>query len=38
VVKAFIYFDVVSTLVLIIGMIAGNVFEPGAAHSVWEDA
>jgi aerobic C4-dicarboxylate transport protein len=34
VVKAFIYFEVVSTLALIIGMIAGNVFQPGAGMHV----
>src|SRR5262245_30741421 len=34
VVKAFIYFEVVSTLALIIGMVAGNYFEPGAGLHV----
>jgi aerobic C4-dicarboxylate transport protein len=34
VVKAFIYFEVVSTLALIIGMVAGNLFQPGAGMHV----
>lgn len=37
VVKAFIYFELVSTLALIIGMIAGNVFQPGAGMHVGTD-
>src|SRR5262245_47849807 len=34
VLKAFIYFEVVSTLALVIGMVAGNVFQPGAGMHV----
>ena len=34
VVKAFIYFEVVSTLALVIGMVAGNLFQPGAGMHV----
>lgn len=30
VLKAFIYFEIVSTLALMVGMVVGNVFEPGA--------
>ncbi|PZP40547.1 MAG: C4-dicarboxylate transporter DctA [Azospirillum brasilense] len=30
VLKAFLYFEVVSTLALAVGLVAGNVFEPGA--------
>src|SRR5258707_7157394 len=37
VLKAFIYFEIVSTLALIIGMAAGNLFEPGAGLHVGTD-
>jgi aerobic C4-dicarboxylate transport protein len=37
VIKSFIYFEIVSTLALIIGMVAGNVFEPGAGLHVGTD-
>src|SRR5262249_37868062 len=33
-IKALIYFEIVSTLALIIGMIVANVFQPGAGMNV----
>lgn len=36
-VKAFIYFEVVSTIALIIGMVAANVLEPGAGLHAGKD-
>ena len=36
-VKAFVYFEVVSTIALAIGMIAANLFEPGAGLHAGKD-